>query len=163
MSYALPPLPQHSRPSHSNERRRALCLISLPLLGALIAFAVAVITTLMGEMAQGSARFYIAALSYTLLVLCVMLLPAYVAGLAWYAWWTRAGDEGRLLRGLWLAPLVAVMFAWFPAAFFPGLQPLGQASADPVRTYLLAGALTLLLGYAWSVVVYMIMRFWRNA
>lgn len=160
MSYPLPPSIQPDLPAH--ERRVAMWLMSVPLLGALLAFAVAVVTTLMGEMVQGSPRFYAAALSYTLLVLCVMLLPAYLASLGWYAWWTRKGSARRLYLGLWLAPLIALMCAWFPATLFPDLQPLGQAHINPVRTYLLAGALTLLLGYSWSAVVCLLLRFWRN-
>jgi len=42
------------------------------------------------------------------------------------------------------------------------LQPLGQDAIDPLRTYLLAGMLTLLLGYAWSVIVFVILRYWRD-
>ena len=162
MSYPLPPLHPDPGMSGMDDRRAALRLLLVPLVGALIAFAFAVAATAMGEMAEGSPRFYAAAFSYSLLLLSVMLLPAYLLSLGWYAWWTRAGEAHRLLRGLWLAPLVAVLLAWFPATLFPGLKPLGQDAIDPLRTYLLAGSGTLLLGYGWSAVVFVILRYWRN-
>lgn len=162
MSYPLPPPAVAPGLRLVSDRRAALWLLSVPLLVALVAFAIAVIATLMGEMAEGSPRFYAAALSLSALLLSVMLLPAYLISLGWYAWWTRDGDHRRLRLGLWLAPLVALLFAWFPATLVPGLQPLGQAAIDPLRTYLLAGMLTLMLGYAWSVIVFVILRYWRD-
>ena len=162
MSYPLPPLAVVPGLRLVGDRRAALWLLSVPLLVALVAFAIAVVATLMGEMAEGSPRFYAAALSLSALLLSVMLLPAYLLSLGWYAWWTRDGDHQRLRLGLWLAPLVALLFAWFPATLVPGLQPLGQDVVDPLRTYLLAGMLTLMLGYAWSVIVYLILRYWRD-
>lgn len=162
MSYALPPPAVGSGLARVGDRRAALWLLSVPLLATLAAFAIAVIATLMGEMAEGSPRFYAAALSFSALLLSVMLLPCYLLSLGWYAWWTRDGEARRLRHGLWLAPLVALLFAWFPATLVPGLKPLGQDAIDPLRTYLLAGVLALLLGYAWSVIVYAILRYWRN-
>lgn len=162
MSYPLPPLAVGSGLKSVGDRRAALWLLSVPLLATLVAFAIAVVATTLGEMTEGSPRFYAAALSFSALLLGVMLLPAYLLSLGWYAWWTRGGDSRRLRLGLWLAPLVALLFAWFPATLVPGLRPLGQDAIDPVRTYLLAGMLTLMLGYAWSVVVFVMLRFWRN-
>ncbi|WDM58754.1 hypothetical protein K4A76_20295 [Pseudomonas sp. NEEL19] len=162
MSYALPPLAVGPDPRAAGDRRAALWLLSVPLWVALVAFTIAVAATLMGEMAEGSPRFYIAALSFSALLLSVMLLPAYLLSLGWFAWWTRDGDQRRLRRGLWLAPLVALLFAWFPATLAPGLQPLGQDAMDPLRTYLLVGILVLLLGYAWSAIVSVVLRYWRD-
>ncbi len=82
MSYPLPPLAVESGLRVVGDRRAALWLLSVPLLAALVAFAIAVIATLMGEMAQGSPRFYAAALSFSTLLLSVMLLPAYLLSLA---------------------------------------------------------------------------------
>ncbi|ADR62046.1 MULTISPECIES: hypothetical protein [Pseudomonas] len=162
MSYALPPPAVKPGFRAVGDRRAALWLLSVPLLVALVAFTIAVVATLMGEMAQGSPRFYAAALSFSALLLSVMLLPAYLLSLGWYAWWTRGGDHRQLRLGLWLAPLVALLFAWFPATLVPGLQPLGQDAMDPLRTYLLAGILVMLLGYAWSSIVFVILRYWRD-
>ncbi|HDS1733913.1 MULTISPECIES: hypothetical protein [Pseudomonas] len=162
MSYPLPPLAVEPGLRVVGDRRAALWLLLVPLLAALVAFAIAVVAITMGEMTEGTPRFYAAALSFSALLLSVMLLPAYLLSLGWYAWWTRGADHRRLRLGLWLAPLVALLFAWFPATLVPGLKPLGQDAIDPLRTYLLAGALALILGYAWSVIVFVILRFWRN-
>ncbi|NIF27681.1 hypothetical protein F3J44_15025 [Pantoea sp. Tr-811] len=162
MSYPIPPLAVGPGQRAVADRRVALWLLAVPLMGVLIAFAIAVVATAMGEMPKGSPRFYAAALSFSALLLSVMLLPAYLLSLGWFAWWTRGGDLRRLRLGLWIAPLVALLFAWFPATLFPGLKPLGQEAIDPLRIYLLAGMLSLVLGYAWSVIVFVILRYWRN-
>jgi len=162
MSYPLPPLAVEPGLRVVGDRRAALWLLLVPLLGALLAFVIAVAATMMGEMAEGSPRFYAAALSFSVLLFSVILLPAYLLSVGWYAWWTHGADHRRLRLGLWLVPLVALLVAWFPVTLVPGLKPLGQDTIDPLRMYLLAGALTLILGYAWSLIVFVILRFWRD-
>jgi len=143
------------------DRGAALALLSAPFAIALITFVLAVLTTMLGEMEKGSARFYTAAFSYTFLISSVMALPAYLAGYGWYWWWTKESDD-RLTTGLWFAPLVATLFAWFPATLFPATGKLGAPAINPFQTYLLIAALTLVLGYLWASLVRVILRLWRN-
>lgn len=153
-----PPTDWHFRQS----RRIALWLLAIPLIVTLAAFAVAVATTLSGEMAKGSPLFYTAAASYSALVLSAVLLPCYLISLCWYAWWTRHEDLRRLRLGLWLAPLVAALFAWFPSAVYTGPRPVGYEGLTPLKTYLFAASLTLIIGLAWSVFVRTTLRIWRK-
>lgn len=144
-----------------SDRTAALALLSAPFTIALIAFVLAVLTTVLGEMDKGSARFYTAAFSYTFLISSVMALPAYLAGYGWYWWWTKDRDD-RIATGLWIAPLVATLFAWFPATLFPAPGKLGDPAVNPFQIYLLMAALTLVFGYIWALVVRVILRLWRK-
>lgn len=149
-----------STPQQASGRTAALWLLSGPLLVALLAFVIAVIVTLLGEMEKGSVRFYLAALSYSSLTACVVALPAYLVSYCWYGWWTT-GSVSRIATGLWLAPLIAAATAWFPATLFPSLTKQA-ASANALQIYLVVAGLTLILGYAWSFVVWIILRLWRK-
>lgn len=142
------------------DRGAALLLLAGPFVIALIAFVLAVVTTLLGEMDKGSVRFYVAAFSYSFLISSVMTMPAYLVGYGWYYWWSKAADR-RITAGLWIMPLVATLFAWFPATIFPSLDKLG-AGVNPFQVYLMMAALTLAFGYLWSVLVRAILRFWRK-
>lgn len=139
-----------------SDRGAALALLAIPFGLALIAFFLSVGTTAMGEMVKGSARFYIAAFSYTFLMSSLIVLPAYMLAYGWY-WWRTKPTDTNLVKALWMMPLIAAALVWFPAGFIP--QGL---AIDKFKVYLLLAGCTVVLGYAWIGVVRSILRFWRN-
>ena len=138
------------------DRGAALAILSLPFALAALAFLLAVITTAMGEMAQGTLRFYLAAFSYSYLMACLMCLPAYAIGYGWYWWNTKGGDVDLGKPLLWM-PLIAAAFVWFPAVLFPQLTGTGR-----VQVFLLLAGASLVVGYLWVAVVRFILRVWRK-
>jgi len=138
------------------DRGAALAILSLPFALAALAFLLAVITTTMGEMAQGTLRFYLAAFSYSYLMACLMCLPAYAIGYGWYWWKTKGGDADLGKPLLWM-PLIAAAFVWFPAVLFPQLTGTGR-----VQVFLLLAGASLVVGYLWVAVVRFILRVWRK-
>jgi len=138
------------------DRGAALAILALPFALAALAFLLAVITTAMGEMAQGTLRFYLAAFSYWYLMTCLMCLPAYAIGYGWYWWKTKSSDADLAKPLLWL-PLLAAAFVWFPAVLFPQLTGQGR-----VQVFLLLAGASLLVGYLWVAFVRFILRVWRK-
>lgn len=143
------------------DRSAALLLLAGPFVIALIAFVLAVVVTMLGEMESGSMRFYTAAFSYSFLISSVMTLPAYLIGYGWYFWWSKAAVS-RITTGLWILPLVAALAAWFPATLFPAPSKLDSAGINSFQVYLMMAALTLTLGYLWAAVVRVVLRVWRK-
>lgn len=131
-------------------RRAALAILSLPFALAVLAFMLAVITTAMGEMTQGTPRFYFAALSYSYLIACLMCLPAYAISYGWY-WWKTRGYDADLGKPLLWMPLIAAAFVWFPAVLFPQL-----AGTERMQVFLLLAGSSLVVGYLWMAIVHFI-------
>lgn len=138
------------------DRSAALAILSLPFALAALAFLMAVITTAMGEMAQGTLRFYFAAVSYLYLVAFLMCCPAYAIGYGWYWWKTKGGDADLGKPLLWM-PLIAAAFVWFPAVLFQQLT-----GTSKVKVFLLLAGASLVVGYLWVAVVRFILRVWRQ-
>lgn len=139
-----------------SDRGAALALLAFPMGLALLAFILSVGTTAMGEMAKGSVRFYTAAFAYTFLMSSLMGLPAYIASYGWFWWRTKVHDTD-LCKALWLMPLIAAAFVWFPALLFPQGKGISR-----IQVYLLLAGGTLVIGYAWVAIVRLIFRFWRK-
>jgi len=138
------------------DRGAVLAILSLPFALAALAFLLAVSTTAMGEMTQGTLRFYLAAFSYSYLVVGLMCTPAYAIGYVWY-WWKTRGEDVDLGKPLLWMPLIAAAFAWFPAVLFPQLTGTGR-----MQIFLSLAGASLIAGYLWVAVVRFILRIWRK-
>lgn len=147
--------PQWLRWRDLSDRRAALTLLFVPFFVAALVFLVAVVATLMGPTAQGSTRFYVAAITYTTLTVSFMFMPAYIVAVAWF-WWKSKQDE-RLARLLWQIPVVVSALVWFPILI---LTPLG--ARDLAATYVILVIVSLLFGYLWVALVRYCLRHWRN-
>jgi hypothetical protein len=139
-----------------SDRGASLALLSIPFVFAVLAFLMAVIATMMGEMEQGSFFFYMAALSYSYLVVCLMYMPAYAIGYLWYAWKTKGVDTDLSKPLLWI-PLIAAAFVWLPIVFFPQLT-----GVERIQASLLLTGVSLIVGYPWVAVVRFILHIWRK-
>lgn len=148
--------PVRVSPFTLSDRGAALALLAFPMGLAFLAFIISVGTTAMGEMAKGSVRFYTAAFAYTFLMSSLMGLPAYIASYGWF-WWRTKAHDADLCKNLWLMPLIAAVFVWFPALLFPQSKGIGR-----IQVYLLLAAGTVVIGYAWVAIVRLIFRFWRK-
>ncbi len=137
-------------------RSASLAILSLPFALTALAFLLAVITTAMGEMARGTFRFYVAAFSYSYLVVCLMCLPAYAISYGWY-WWRTKNSKTDLDKPLLWMPVIAAAFVWFPYVLFP-LNGMGR-----MEIFLVLAGANLVFGYLWIAVVRFILRIWRKA
>jgi len=131
-------------------------VLALPIALAALGFALSVATTVMGEMAKGSPRFYTAALSFTYLMACVIFLPAYTGAYGWF-WWRTKAQGADIVKSLWLMPLVASALIWFPSLLLPH-----ESAVSKLQLYFFLVAGTLLVGYAWVAVARLILYFWRK-
>lgn len=141
----------------ADARAALLRLLALPLLSLVPAFLLAVGLTAGGAPAVGTLRSGVAGLAYVYLTLCVMWLPAYGAGLLWFWWRTRDGDDDRLLGRLYLLPPVAALFMWFPSLAFIALPLLQKLKAYPML-----GLSAVVAGYLWIGLVRLIYFIWRR-
>nr|WP_228857665.1 hypothetical protein [Pseudomonas syringae]QOQ33402.1 hypothetical protein [Pseudomonas syringae pv. actinidiae] len=148
-----------SRGFISSDWRASVLLLALPFIFALVSFVLAVAVTLLGEMDKGSTRFYTAAFSYSFLLASVIVMPSYLASFLWYGLWSK-NSEQRILKGLWIMPLIAAAVALLPAIlFFKYSEAKGLTL---FQVYLLVAIATLIIGYFWSCVVRVILRVWRK-
>ncbi|WP_131798674.1 hypothetical protein [Achromobacter insolitus] len=130
-------------------RRRSLWILCVPVVLALIAFALA--TTILTrqftpDTFTGAWRLSGVA-SFGYLILAFLYSPAYLAGLTWFFWGTRVrGTDAR--SRLLVMPVVMALFAWCPVMLVPSLS-----MEDRIAT--LAGLVptALIVGFLWSFFV----------
>lgn len=138
------------------DRTASLVILTLPFALALIAFLLAIITTALGSVPQGTPRFYMAAFSFTYLVAGLLYLPAYAISYGWF-WWATRDDISDLGKKLFWMPLVAAAFVWFPAILFRQL-----ADAGLLQAVLLLLGISLIVGYLWIGIARLILYVWRK-
>lgn len=129
-------------------RKRALWLVSLPLILVAVMGLFAYLSSFLGEIETGSLRFYLTALSYAGLAMALTCLPAYLIGAAWY-WWQVTKRTEAVHGSLYAIPIIAVLFCWFPSFLF---TPLAGAH-QKVQLFTLLAVTQLVLGYAWLFIV----------
>ena len=129
-------------------RRRALWFVSLPFLAVLLMAAFSYASANMGNIETGSIRFYLTALSFAGLALALTTLPPYAIGAVWY-WWRTTKSHDAVRGSLYIIPVIAVLFCWFPSFLF---TPLAGAH-QKVQLFTLLAVTQLVLGYAWLFIV----------
>lgn len=149
---------RNSKKPGISDRSATFILLALPLAIAIIALVLASITTAMGQMKPGSFRFYLGAMSYSILLAAFFCMPAYLISCGWY-WWRTSTDFSieKLIKNLWFLPLIAGLFSWFPSLLIPQISDAGKP-----QVLLLLILLTLLIGYPWIGFVRFILRVWRK-
>lgn len=138
------------------DRKASLVILTFPFALGLIAFLLAIITTALGSVPQGTPRFYMAAFSFSYLVIGLLYLPAYAISYGWF-WWATRDDIADLGKRLLLMPLVAAVFVWFPAIFFRQV-----ADAGLLQAVLLLIGISLIVGYLWIGIARLILYVWRK-
>ena len=138
------------------DRKASLVILTFPFALGLIAFLLAIITTALGGVPQGTPRFYMAAFSFSYLVIGLLYLPAYAISYGWF-WWATRDDITDLGKKLLWMPLVAAVFVWFPAIFFRQVVDAGLLQA-----VLLLIVISLIVGYLWIGIARLILYVWRK-
>lgn len=137
------------------DRSLMMTAVVLPLILAGIAFILAVALTAFGAPTIGTMRSTIAGLAYVYLMLCVMWLPAYTIGCAWFWWATR--DEDNLLKRLYTMPWISALFVWFPALYFTPVS-----LAEKARMYPMLAVTVIIASYVWVGLVRLMFHVWRQ-
>jgi len=130
-------------------RRRALWLLSLPVLLAVMAFATA--TTIAAQQLAPSEFTGIlkgaGVASFGYLIFAFLYSPAYMVGLVWFLLGTNTRDAD-VKRRLLVMPIVTACFAWCPVMFVSSLS-----IEDRIMAFLALIPTSLLVGFLWSLIV----------
>ncbi|ANN80839.1 hypothetical protein [Bordetella flabilis] len=130
-------------------RRRALWLLSLPILLAVMAFVVA--TAIIGQQVVPSdftgALKATGIASFAYLILAFLYSPAYMVGFVWFCLGTspRDADVGRRLL---VMPIITACFVWCPVMFVSALS-----MEDRILAFLALVPTALVVGLIWSFIV----------
>ena len=129
-------------------RKRALWFVCMPFLCVLLMAVFSYASANMGNIETGSIRFYLTALSFAGLALALTTLPPYAIGAAWY-WWRTTKSLEAVRGSIYIIPVIAVLFCWFPSFLFTPLVGAHQK----VQLFTLLAVTQLVLGYVWLFIV----------
>jgi hypothetical protein len=130
-------------------RRRAMWLLFVPVVLAIIAFGTAIGISSQ-QVSSGAFTGSLKATgiaSFGYLILVFLYAPAYLAGLVWFYYGTSApGADVR--RRLLVMPVISACFAWCPVMFVAALP-----MADRIVGFVALIPTVLIAGLAWSCFV----------
>ncbi len=133
-------------------RRRALWLLSVPVLLAIVAFAVAVVQISQETNPAAMAGAWKAAsmASFIYLIYAFLYAPSYIVGWAWFFFSSRS-HVSDIKQHLVLMPVVSACFAWFPVMLVSTLS-----LNDRLLAFAVLVPVILVAGWLWSFIVYQV-------
>lgn len=136
----------------TGERRLLLRLLALPPIIAVMAAVGTAAIALAGLPAKGSLLYPLAGAAYSVLILALLLLPAYSAG---FAYFFIKSKTQNLWVCLWSSPIVGLSCIWFPAI------TIEANNVSQFETIGLVALIAMILGFAWTAILSIALFIWR--
>jgi hypothetical protein len=127
----------------------------VPLVLAVVSFAIAVFMTATGMYRHGTISSVVAATSILYLTLGMTWLPGYAISLVWF-WYVTRHDK-PLFPSIYWVPVIQSLLIWFPSLLLVDVPFTQKLRMLPAWAFA-----SLILGYVWIAIVRAIFYFWKR-